>query len=643
MNMDMIHKQRGATPLPSRGGARGGVCNFPFFIALTAMLLALGACTDENTFPGGNSYVPALESRYLHLGTTSLNMDAAASNKQLQVEAVTTAWQFRDFDTSWLTLSPSSGNSDESVNVAAAENRSAADIRTSVFTFESTQSDFSYQRQVSVTQQKATPYITATPSTFSFTAAGGTQSVTISTNADWTAANIPSWITMESSGSATTGKQLNITVGENLNKEENNATVTFTTTSSPSATATVKIVQAPAADPSVVPEVTETLTFPNTGGKYELRITSEVSWTATSQQSWLEVKPAEGKAGTSTLTIEALPNGSTDDREGNVYISIGNTRRITIPIRQRGIYIDVKPMELTFTPDAQTQQLTVESNTSWSVISKPDWLTASLSDGASVGTITGNATLELSVADYWGEAARTGTLILGQEGTSIQAKVSISQQSRYFSVTPTTAVSHPSKGGTHEVTVKGNDPWTATSTSSWMQLSQRSGNGDISVTLTTPDNPSIHSREDETTFKPSHLSPVTIRTMQAARYLQVDHTELTFFRRAATSEAVTISTDATYAVTSSDTSWLTVKQTGNTFTATVTENTTGKDREAKIVIAMTGLVAGETYNVELPVTQYYYSPGITIATFDADEQWDIVKTATAVITITGFGSDEKWD
>ena len=643
MNMDMIHKQLGATPLPSRGGARGGVCNFPFFIALTAMLLALGACTDENTFPGGNSYVPALESRYLHLGTTSLNMDAAASNKQLQVEAVTTAWQFRDFDTSWLSLEPSSGNSDESVNVAAAENRSAADIRTSVFTFESTQSDFSYQRQVSVTQQKAEPFITVSPKNLTFSAAGGTQPVTIAANDDWTATGMPEWMTMENKGNATDGKTLNITVAENLSTEERNATITLNTTGSPNATATFRVTQTPAADPSVIPEVTETLTYPNTGGKYELRITSEVGWTATTQQTWLEVTPNEGKAGTSTLTIEALPNGSTDDREGNVYISIGNTRRITIPIRQRGIYMQITSKELTFTPDAQTQQLTVESNTSWSVISKPDWLTASLSEGAPVGTITGNATLQLSVPDYWGETARTGTLILGQEGTSFQAKVSISQQSRYFSVTPTTAVSHPSKGGTHEVTVKGNDPWTATSTSSWMQLSQRSGNGDISVTLTTSDNPSIHSREDETTFKPSHLSPVTIRTTQAARYLQVDHTELTFFRRAATSEAVTISTDATYAVTSSAPSWLTVKQTDNTFTATVTENTTGKDREAKIVIAMTGLVAGEAYSVELPVKQWYNSSTITIATFDADEQWDIVKTATAVITITGFGSDEKWD
>ena len=234
-----------------------------------------------------------------------------------------------------------------------------------------------------------------------------------------------------------------------------------------------------------------------------------------------------------------------------------------------------------------------------------------------------------------------------QGSTTALTTVSVSQPARYFTLTTATVtVSHGSTGGTHQVHISTNSPWTAKSTSSWMQLSQHSGSGeqDIDVTLTTPDHPSTLSRKDTTAFTPTYGTAVTIITTQDGRYLRTDPSELSaIMPDGGTSQTVTVTTDGTFTVTSSDPSWLTVKQADATFTYTATENTTGSDREAVITVALTGLLTGEEPKVELPVMQYATSPGVTILPFTGDEQWDIVTGTGAVITVTGYGSDENWN
>ena len=97
---------------------------------------------------------------------------------------------------------------------------------------------------------------------------------------------------------------------------------------------------------------------------------------------------------------------------------------------------------------------------------------------------------------------------------------------------------------------------------------------------------------------------------QPARYLHVDVEELNFDNKERTSQKITIDTDASYTITSSDPSWLTISQDGNTFTAMVTENTTGKDREAAITVAMTGSTSGELQQVVIPVKQSHFWAGV---------------------------------
>lgn len=596
---------------------------------IAACVLALTACQDENSIGWG--YEPALTGHYLHLSSSSLSLAATAgSSGSVEVGCVGTPWQFRGME-KWLTASPQSGNTDSQVTFTAQENTSGSDARTSVFTFESTDAAFGYNRQLTVTQQAATPFVRPSKTAITFGAAGGTGTVTIEANINITLNNSASdWLSTQLS---TDQRTLTLTTGENTTQQERSATISL------GAGTTISILQAKPSTPIATPAQ---LTFPNTGGGYELSITSDVSWTATTSQSWLSADPAKGSGGTNKLTVSATANTGTADRPGFVYISIGSQQVLSISVVQRGIYIDVEPESLTFGVEGGSQSLTIQSNTQWQLLSMPSWLTAEPANGSGDATVTLTATANTTTS------SQSGIIELARQGsTTALATVSVSQPARYFTLTPTTVnISHGSTGGTHQVHISTNSPWTAQSTTTWMQLSKSSGSGEqsIDVTLTTPDHPSITPREDRTTFSPSYGTPVTIVTNQAGRYLRTDPSELSaIMPGGGTSSVVTVSTDGTYTVTSSATAWLTINRTGNTFTYTATENTTGEDRDAVITVALTGLQSGEELKVELPVMQYATQPGVNIIPFGSEEQWDIITGTGANITVTGFGSDENWN
>ncbi len=282
------------------------------------MLLTIVACTDENTFPSdATSYVPSLNSRYLHLSATTLQMDAAAGSKNLQVEASATPWQFRDFDTSWLSLNPATGDGDATVTFTAREHTSVADVRTSIFTFESTQSDFNYQKQVSVTQQKADPFIRLSETAVNIPAAGAATTVTVGSNIPFTIEGAPSWLAATPS---TDGTAISIVAQPNTTTAERQATITL---NGAGATASISVKQAKPSTPVANPAE---LQFPCGGGAFQLTINSEVPWTATTNQAWLDVRPSEGRGGSTTLTVEATAWTGTADRTGFVYIHIGSCR-----------------------------------------------------------------------------------------------------------------------------------------------------------------------------------------------------------------------------------------------------------------------------------------------------------------------------
>ena len=650
--------------------------NLKTVILSAISVFLLSSCEKEGFGP---EWEPALKVHYLYIDKTSLQFGATSEQTQIaSISSTETSWSFSGMP-DWLSVSPLSGSNSAQVSFTATENQSPLNGRTAVFSFASTEPVFTYQRSITATQSKADIYIQPGSTSLSFKAGAGQQTLAVTSNVDWTASATDGWVTLTPAADKTS---LTVSVQENLSSSPRSTTIHLQYEGS--SHQTISLTQAPPSRP-VTDE--SSISFQNTGGTYQVPITSDVAWTATTNESWLQLTPQQGTAGKGTLTIEATPNNTTSDRTGYVFIYIGSDRQLTIEVNQPGLFLRVNPSALALSADKGSGTLQVESNTYWSVVSKPDWLTLLTTEGRDSAelTVTTNS-------DNWSLTARTGILRLSSPGINLVAESAITQAGRIFpdlikelefdekassqvvnletdgqwiatssdqswlTVTPaqgtgkaqltvsvttntnetersgyitvrvdtksqTIAVTQQgmfftyhlddgnatfsSHGGTHGLSITTNNDatWTAESGASWLTLSETSGTGNANLVLTAADNPSIHERKAEVTFIPEHLKPMKFTVTQAARYLTATATSLTFFSNGGTSEVVTVNTDATYTITSSNPEWLTIQETGNTFTATATNNDTGAVRSGTITINMTELVEGESFSLPLMVKQ----------------------------------------
>lgn len=654
---------------------------------------------------------PTLTPRYMAVTPTALSYSALASIKSLQVTSTETPWEIEN-EIDWISTSPTSGSASASVNVGVTENKSGDDARTGIFYLKSNVSDWKYETPISVTQAGATPIISLSKSEIDFAGTPNSETVTVTANCSWSASSSANWLTVSQ-------KANTITLAVTANESNSNRTATISVvhygTTNVSQKITIRQV------PASINASTESLVFNNTAGSVNVTINAEASWTASSSASWIDISPASGGSGTSTMKVSVSPNTSTSERSGYVNLSIGGSQRIQIPVRQRGIYIETEQTELSFNAAGGSQNLSVLSNTNWTVSSAPSWITVSPSQGE------GNGSVKVTASDNPYTTNRSGVVHLTQTGLSIDVAVSVSQAGKTFNVNTTVLnfedkqstqtidiqtdgtwtasaseswitisptsnssnstlsvtvsentsdnersgqivvvmadksatinvvqkgkyftvsnnlLTYTSKGGVIDVSISTNDSWSAKveDASNWLTLSKTSGAGNVDVKVTASDNASVNSRTATLIFETTHNQKVRVVVTQDARYLRVDTREVLFYSKGGTSEAITVSTDGTYSVTTSQ-SWLSITQSANTFTVTASENSGTDARFGKIVIALTDLQEG-TYSLTLDVTQLNYGGSFLRKDYDDDHNWDNMGNSTGSLTITGFGSDKNYD
>ncbi|RPH32963.1 MAG: T9SS C-terminal target domain-containing protein [Bacteroidales bacterium] len=145
-------------------------------------------------------------------------------------------------------------------------------------------------------------------------------------------------------------------------------------------------------------------------------ITSNISWTANSDQTWLTVSSASG-SGNATITITATANPTTTSRTANVTISGDGVSDKTITVTQDAgeAVLSVSTNTLTVAAAANsTNTFNITSNISWTANSDQTWLTASSASGS------GNATITLTAASNPNASTRTANVTVS--GTNVTSK-----------------------------------------------------------------------------------------------------------------------------------------------------------------------------------------------------------------------------
>ena len=677
-------------------------------IYIIAALLLVG-CSEQYDESLGLS--PTLTPRYVNVTPTSLTYSSSEGSQSLTVTSMQTPWKMEN-GIDWVSVSPMSGEASGTVGVNVTENVSGDDARTGIFYLKANVEDWRHETPISVTQAGATPTITLSKTEFDFPGTPTTETVTVSANCSWSISSSADWLVATQQGST-----ISLSATSNESDDYRTATISVVHTGTTNVTKTITVRQAPAS----ITASTEALVFNNTAGSVDVTITSQANWTASTSESWIEVSPTSGTSGSSTMKVSVSPNTATSERTGYVIVSIGGIQRIQIPVRQRGIYIETDKTELSFKASGGSLDLSVLSNTSWTVSTDAKWFTISPDKGEGDGKVTvtaqenpntasrsgvihltqpglnidvsvtvkqegksfdvnttvlnfndkqetqtvqittdgtwsaqaseswitlspksgsGNATLSITVSENTSDNERTGevTVTMGDKN----AKIGVVQKGKYFTVS-NNLLTYTSKGGTLNVAITTNDKWTATvkGNSQWLKLSSTSGTGDIDVKVTAADNPSMKSRADTIVFATIHDQSIRVVVKQDARYLKVDTRELMFYAKGGTSEAITVTTDGAYSITCSD-SWLTVKESGNTFTVTASENKTIDARTGYVTIALTDL-KDDTYSLKLTVTQLNYGGSFLKDGYGDDVNYDDKGNTTGTLTITGFGSDSNYD
>ncbi|MCR5680452.1 MAG: hypothetical protein K6G08_09635, partial [Prevotella sp.] len=568
-------------------------------IVLAAALLALGACTDENTFPGGNGYTPALIGHYLHLNTDHVTFASSSElSKDVSVESVTTPWQFTGISQEWLTLSPASGNGDATVTVVATENTSGSDIRTSVFTFQSTDAQFSYSRQMAVTQSHAIPYIHPAQNDIAFTASQGSIMVGISTNVNLEVQNdAADWLTTQLQAD---GLSLVLMATENLTTSSRSAKVTL---AGGGITTTLNILQARASTPKVEPAAIETTPA---GGSLGLTVTSEVAWTATTSEAWLSVSPASGQNGTNQIQLTAEASTSVNSRSAFVYFNIGEAQVATVPVTQAGLSLSLSPKDIILTANANERQLQIGCNTSWTVIEKPTWLTVSPMSG------TGNGTLMLGVADYWGSQDKQGILTMGRQGTEMLQQVAVKQLGRTIPALAKQIV-FGCEESSQEVTLDTDGKWTAAvsndNSGKWLHVSPAAGTGSATLTISAEENTSEDTREGTVCVTiADSVQNIQVVQQGITPFIAVEH-EAVALTAAAQSNTVGITSNIEWTATT-DAAWMTVDVTANRngIVIRTEENLSDHERQAMVTIS------GSHISKQVEVTQAKASAPVTETT-----------------------------
>lgn len=535
--------------------------------AFTVLIALLTGCSDSNI---PDSYHASLSGHSLNVNKNQLSFESSGGVENITVYANNVAWRFSGLPL-WLVVSPNSGSSTTSVVFTATENLSADTARTAMFYLESADANWSFRTMLSASQQAASSYITPAAKDLSFKGSGGSQTINVMSNISWKPSSSVSWAKSEVSKD---GKALTVSVDENLSDAPRTAIITLSSANGISSS--VNVTQEPAG----VTGSTETLEFDKDGGTKTITISADAAWEIKTSDSWIIVTPSSGTSGSHMLSINVQENNSTSERTGYVYVNIGSSSKLQIPIAQKGLYIEVKPISLSFSADEESKQLEISSNTDWSVTSLPDWLTASPKSGKNSQTIALKSLVNTSAS------SRSGKIKIEKQGITLSAVVDVLQEGMNLSI-DNNSLQFGADASTQNVVINTLAGWTASCSEGWITLSQTSGTGKSTLSIFVEENKDERIRTGYIKIVAGELNQ-TITISQQGKYFNISESDKIFTSKGGSLQISFSTNDSWTASLPDGVSWLTLSTTSGTGDALIDviaeDNASMKARESVVTI-----------------------------------------------------------
>jgi hypothetical protein len=442
-----------------------------------------GICIDDITVTG--TVTPTLT-----VTPASQNVSAAPESTSFTVTS-NSSWTVSS-NQGWCTVLPTSGSGSGSITATCTQNTTAS-ARTATIT-----TTVTGLTPATNTVVQAVPSLSVTPSSQSVTAASGSTSFSVTSNSVWTATSDQGWCTVTSGGTGSGTITANYTQNTTAASRVANITITV------SGLAPIVVQVSQAAPALTVTPSNQAVT--SAAGSTSFTVTSNSSWTCSSDQSWCTVTGSG--TGSGTITANYTANTVVVQRVANLTVTVSGLTPIIVTVTQVAAApaLSVTPSNQAVTPQAGNTSFTVTSNTSWTATSNQGWCTVTPS-GSGSGTINASYTLNNT------SSSRVASITVTITGLS-PVVVTVTQAAPTLSVTPSNqAVTYTS--GNTSFTVTSNADWTASSNQSWCTATP-SGSSSGTITATYTANNLNTTRIANVTVTVPGLTPVVVTVTQDA-------------------------------------------------------------------------------------------------------------------------------
>ena len=265
----------------------------------------------------------------LFVSPSDLTVLATANTSGSFTISANTSWSIAE-EASWLSVSLASGSGNGAITISVDENSSTSS-RSAVITITAT--GVATPATVTVTQNAAAASLIISPASLSLAAtAGSTGTFNITSNISWTILEEASWLTV-SRASGSNNDIITVTAVANSSAASRSAIITVT--GSGVSDQTINVTQAGAAAYLMLSPGNLSLAYSG-GSTGTFNITSNTSWTVTSNQVWLSVSTAAG-TNNSSILVTATANPSTSQRTATITVSGTGVTSQTVSVTQAGI------------------------------------------------------------------------------------------------------------------------------------------------------------------------------------------------------------------------------------------------------------------------------------------------------------------
>lgn len=267
--------------------------------------------------------------------------------------------------------------------------------------------------------------------------------------------------------------------------------------------------------------------------------------------------------------------------------------------KQEVVELTVSPLTVNFDVAGGEQTVAITCNDHWTVTKDADWITIGTDKG------DGNGSVKITVPENKALDTREGTVTVA--AGEVKRTVSVAQLGKkpVLTVSPD-ALNASDEGGVLELTVTSNVEWTLTipEDAIWVSAEKKAGEGNDVVKFTVSPNEGLEARETELVFASGNLVPVKVKLAQMGQEpffaIDMEKVEAPY---GGGEYAITVTTNLAWTLAiPEEATWISADVTEGekdaVVTLTVDENIFLEGREAVVEF-----IGGESYSVELPVSQ----------------------------------------